>query len=372
MDTCIKCGEPIVWRQSKRTGRKYPVNGEGTSGVVGQFHSTSCKAKTTRPQHDAVTQPTVDDPITSPPENDSLASTIAQAVAALLPPQEAQLDENRIRAIVRETVGEQGSMSISVSVRGSDAPPINVGRQHHLFPTLLAVIARRRNLWLTGPAGSGKTRASHEAANALGLAYGAISVGPQTTQSALFGYMDAHGNYIATEFRRRYENGGVFLFDEIDRGNPGVLTALNQAIENGTCAFPDAMIPRHADFVAIAAANTYGTGASREYVGALQLDAATLDRFVMLAWDYDESLERDLAYATFEAAGGTNQTVIADWLALVRTARRQAAILKIRHIVSPRASIVGADLLASGMDAATVAAIVLWKGLDTDTVKRLQ
>lgn len=183
--------------------------------------------------------------------------------------------------------------------------------------------------------------------------------------------MDAHGNYIPTEFRRRFEQGGVFLIDEIDRGNPGVLTALNQAIENGTCAFPDAMIPRHPDFITVAAANTYGTGASREYVGALQLDAATLDRFVMLHWDYDEALETDIARATFTASGGTDSTIISRWLLKVRYARQRATALSIRHIVSPRASIVGADLLGSGLPESTVAPLVLWKGLDSDTIARL-
>jgi MoxR-like ATPase len=276
-----------------------------------------------------------------------------------------------MREIAQDVIANSPTRALVVSVRGSTIPPFNAGRQHAQFPLLVSIIARRRNIWLAGPAGSGKTSAAHAAARALSLAFGSISVGPQTTQSALFGYMDAHGNYIPTEFRRRFEQGGVFLIDEIDRGNPGVLTALNQAIENGTCAFPDAMIPRHPDFITVAAANTYGTGASREYVGALQLDAATLDRFVMLHWDYDEALETDIARATFTASGGTDSTIISRWLLKVRYARQRATALSIRHIVSPRASIVGADLLGSGLPESTVAPLVLWKGLDSDTIARL-
>lgn len=367
---CRQCGEPVEWRTSAKTGRRYPVNALGASGVLGSFHSVSCPRKLERPPIHS------DPPVASSQGNghangQDLASLIARHVAAVMPPT-ATLDEARVRAIASEVAG--GRVNVNVSVRGLDGAvtTTDAGRQHKQFPILLQVIARRRNLWMTGPAGSGKTRAAHNAAQALGLAFGAISVGPQTTQSALFGYMDAHGNYVPTEFRRRYEQGGVFLFDEIDRGNPGVLTALNQAIENGTCAFPDAMVPRHPDFVAIAAANTYGTGASREYVGALQLDAATLDRFAMLAWEYDEALEHDLAMATYEASGGTDPTVAEGWIAKVRRARSKAQALKVRHVISPRASIVGADLLASGMDEATVSACVLWKGLDSDTIERLR
>lgn len=371
MDACRSCGQSIVWRVSKKSGRRYMVNGDASNGPVGAFHSAHCPSR----KGTVPTAPAVDAPAPAwvkeyaPDVKADLASIIASHVASLLPTPTATLDEDRVREIVRESTPT--SLNVVVSVRDSQSPAIDVGRQHKQFPTLLAIIGRHRNVWLTGPAGSGKTLAAHKAADSLGLTFGAISIGPQTTQSALFGYMDAHGNYVATEFRRRYEHGGVFLFDEIDRGNPGVLTALNQAIENGTCAFPDAMVPKHTGFVAIAAANTYGTGASREYVGALQLDAATLDRFVMLAWDYDESLETDIATATWTASGGTDAKVLGAWLAKVRKARAKAAELKVRHVVSPRASIVGADLLASGLDADTVESCVLWKGLDADTVARL-
>lgn len=378
-ESCRACGEPIEWRTSARSGRRYKVNAPTSTLPVGQFHSMYCgKAKqlaSQPPEPPAPQQSHSSEPIAEhgpTAQRDSLATLIAQHVAAIIPAREPAIDESRVREIVRKAMSENGHCNITVSVCNSNSAPIDVGRQHKQFPLLLSIIARRRNLWIAGPAGSGKTSAAHAAARALNLEFGSMSVGPQTTQSSIFGYMDAHGNYVPTEFRRRYEQGGVFLFDEIDRGNPGVLTALNQAIENGACAFPDAMIPKHTDFVSIAAANTFGMGASREYVGALQLDAATRDRFVMLAWDYDESLERDLAYATFEASGGTDQSMLADWIALVRSVRAKANKLQVRHVVSPRASIIGADLLASGIPAATVADCVLWKGLDTETIERLR
>lgn len=375
---CPKCGAPLIWRVSKK-GRPYKVDASNRQWHVKACPANKGNAETTETvtleatDLEPVKLPTLEAPKPKPVSNghDALAQVIASHVAGLLPKPEAMVDEAKVRAIVTQAMASQGAMRIEVSVRGSDAPAIDVGRQHKQFPTLLHIMGRRKNLWLCGPAGSGKTTACHKAAEALGLKFGSISVGPQTTQSALFGYMDAHGKYVATEFRRRYEQGGVFLFDEIDRGNPGVLTALNQAIENGSCAFPDAMIDKHPDFICVAAGNTYGTGASREYVGALQLDAATLDRFVMLDWTYDESLEHDIAAATFQAAGGTDGNVFTSWLAKVRNARNKASSLSMRVVVSPRASIVGADLLGSGMEAGTVAKLVLWKGMDADTIARL-
>jgi len=299
--------------------------------------------------------------VAKPRKPDELVQLIADYVMPRLP----------LEPAIRRVITSDGRLPVVVSVRESGQAPVDVGRQHKSFPVLVSILARRRNVWLTGPAGGGKTTAAQAAARALGIPFGSISVGPQTTQSALFGYMSATGTYVASEFRRRYEHGGIFLLDEIDRGNPGVLTTLNQAVENGTCAFPDAMVAKHHDFICIAAANTYGMGASREYIGALQVDAATLDRFVMLDWPYDEALETDLTLAVYIAAGGTDEAVPNDWLVKVRLARSRASALEIRHVVSPRASIIGADLLASGIEPGVVAAAVLWKGLDGDTVSRL-
>ena len=75
------------------------------------------------------------------------------------------------------------------------------------------------------------------------------------------------------------------------------MLALNSALANGFAAFPDQAEPvkAHVDFIPVVAANTYGRGADRLYIGANQLDASTLDRFAVLSWDYDETLERSLA-----------------------------------------------------------------------------
>ena len=53
----------------------------------------------------------------------------------------------------------------------------------------------------------------------------------------------------------------------------------------------------------LAAANTWGRGGDQQYVGRNQLDAATLDRFVLstLHVDYDTDLERDIAQARCSA-----------------------------------------------------------------------
>jgi cobaltochelatase CobS len=86
----------------------------------------------------------------------------------------------------------------------------------------------RRNIWLAGPAGSGKTTAAHQVADKLGLpfdSHGAIRTPFQVT-----GHYDIHGTYRPSQFRRIFENGGVILLDEIDASDPNAMMELNQAL----------------------------------------------------------------------------------------------------------------------------------------------
>ena len=164
---------------------------------------------------------------------------------------------------------------------------------------------------------------------------------------------------MRTQFREAYEHGGVFLFDEVDASDPDALTAFNAALANGMGDFPDGMVKRHKDFIAIAAGNTFGRGADRQYVGRNQLDAATLDRFQTFEVDYDEDLERQLA--------GND-----DWTDYVQKVRRAIDTEKVRHIVSPRPSIAGAKLLAAGMERSKVEEACVWKGMDEQQRNRVK
>jgi MoxR-like ATPase len=106
--------------------------------------------------------------------------------------------------------------------------------------------------------------------------------------------------YVRSEFVRCYEDGGVFLFDEIDAADSNTLLVLNSALANGQMALANRpenpVAKKHPDFVAVAAANTFGTGADRQYVGRNQLDESTLDRFRIgqVEMDYDAEVEKSL------------------------------------------------------------------------------
>ena len=56
-------------------------------------------------------------------------------------------------------------------------------------------------------------------------------------------------------------------------------------------AFPNGLVKMHPDFKVVAAGNTFGKGANRQYCGRNSLDSATLDRFMVIEWDYDREQE---------------------------------------------------------------------------------
>lgn len=378
--TCPRCGIRLAWRvgekvQSHGGFRAYKVNESDR-----QYHNASCVRRHAEPIQTIGTvqetlgstiHPEDQEPAETLPRQDGLAAMLAAAVAPLIPTPKATIDEETVRRIVAAELAADGSRAIEVRVHDSGKAPVNVGRQHMAFDDLLAFVAAGENVYLVGPAGTGKSSAAWYVSQALDRQFGAISVFKQMPASQIFGHRIG-GEYFDTSFRRCYEFGGVFLFDEIDHGDSNTMGSINQATENGHCAFPDRMVTRHPDFVCIAAANTYGRGADREYVGALQMDGATRDRFAFLPWDIDENLEWDIASATYHAHGGTDSQVFAAWLGKVRAVREKVAAHKMRHVVSPRASIKGAKMLARGMALSKVETAYLWKGLDTDARRRVE
>lgn len=256
---------------------------------------------------------------------------------------------------------------VSLELTNHLGTTVTIDRVHKCLPKILRKLNRHLNVYMVGPAGSGKTTAAEQAAECLGLEFGFMSVGPQTTKSDIFGYMSAVGDYVHTEFRRRFEHGGVFLFDEIDAAHPGVLTQINAALAGSSCAFPDGMVKKHAEFRCVAAGNTFGTGADRKYVGRNKLDAASLDRFAFVEWPYDEGLELDIAKSLVD-----DESLATEWAGYVRRVRKSVENLGFEHVVSPRATFGGVQLLEDGDDREDVESSILWKHLKPTEIDRIK
>lgn len=261
--------------------------------------------------------------------------------------------------IVTDKVAEAIKAMTPVTLQiqtGPSVEPANLGLVHHSTSSLIRMLSAGVNVYLHGPAGSGKTTAGRKAAEAFKVPfYFAAKV---ESEYMLLGFKDARGETVRTQFRDAYEHGGVFLFDELDASSPSAVVAMNAALANGVCPFPDTTVMRHSEFRCIAAGNTKLTGASRQYVGRAQLDAASIDRFAFLEWQYDDALEVALSTDT-------------DWCGYVQAARKAVADRGLPHLITPRATYDGCRLLAAGLTFEEVADAVVWKGLDRDTVDQV-
>lgn len=235
---------------------------------------------------------------------------------------------------------------------------------HKAFPMFFELLQADLKPFLVGPAGSFKTSSARKAAELLGYSDDMIiiqSVSMATTEGKLLGFVDAHGKTVSTGFRKAWEEGGFYFMDEIDAGSANSLAVLNAAIDSEWCGFPDGMVKRHEKFRFACAANTYGKGADRQYVGRNKLDAATLNRLVAIEWEYDEELEREIAGAD-----------VAHWVKRVQEVRAATMAAKVEHLVSPRQTFKGAAMLRAGWPLAKCEEVFLWAGLTRDAKEAIQ
>jgi len=165
---------------------------------------------------------------------------------------------------------------------------------------------------------------------------------------------------VHTQYSQAIKQPCVFLFDEGDASAADALLAFNAAIDNRVADLPEGKVDVHPECRFIFSANTFGRGADRMYVGRAQLDAATIDRFAMLSWDYDRDLERKLGDS------------MPQWVKRVHQVRAAVETLKVRHVVSMRAVVQGIKLLNVGMTLAAVEDAVLWRGLDADARTKIE
>lgn len=266
-----------------------------------------------------------------------------------------KLDESKVNELIEQKLKDM-PVGNTIAIKKLDGTTKKLGLQHKSFADLLMFVQARINVLIVGAAGGGKTHSAQEVCKALDLPFYSISVGAMTTKTDFLGYMNAQGEYVSTMFRRALEFGGGFMLDEMDAGNSNVLTTINMALANSEAAFPDGMVKKHPDFVLMAGANTYGTGGDTDYVGRNKLDAATLDRFAVLNWDYDHAIEEHIS-------------IDERWTRYVQAVRANLSKSKTKMIISPRASVMGGLMLSQGMSLSKVKKTCLFKSLPSDDVR---
>lgn len=280
----------------------------------------------------------------------------------------AAIDEDAVKRIVCDALANITLPKATVIEvkHGQNVNKIE-GRVHPIFERVLKLsveASKRKKLGvlLVGPAGCGKTHLCEQVAKALGDDYAAIHGSAGASESALTGWLlpsdGGKFEYIPAPFVSGYERGNTtFCLDEIDAFDANMLLVANGAIANGHMHIAhrrdNPVVARGEGFKIIATANTFGTGANPMYSGRNALDAATLDRFIVIEIDYDTELEREIGLAN----GLTEAQCVAIW-----SLRDRVRANNLRRSVSTRAFEKVAIMLAAGdtFEAAMATLVVGW------------
>jgi len=303
-------------------------------------------------------------PVNTDPNTAALGAQLAAILSQL---GAAKIDAEQVKQIATAAAGDAIKTALAgfvaplqIEIKRPDAPAsVKIDRAHVNFPRALRAAQARRNVWLYGPPGTGKTTAGQQIAEALGLKF--YSSGAVDSAHALIGYQDAQGREVWTAFRHAFATGGVFLWDEMDVSHPAAVMAINAALANRMFTFPGNAepTPMHADCVVIVGANTKGDGGVNGH-SRLRLDESSRDRYVFIDWPLDEALEAAI-------------TPDSSWLARVVAARKWAAARGITGaVITPRASINGAAMLATGESVDVVDAATWGRALTAEQLRACQ
>ena len=163
--------------------------------------------------------------------------------------------------------------------------------RHEKFPLVLEYTRLKQNPLLEGVSGSGKTTVAEQVAEEMKLSFNLLGMTNMTSVGDILGFKSVDGRYIPTVFRESFENGGVFLLDEVDAADPNTLLCLN-TMANGYVAFPDKRVMMHKDFHLILTANPVHEGSL--YTGRNTLDFSSKNRWKTISMPTDHALEERL------------------------------------------------------------------------------
>jgi hypothetical protein len=226
------------------------------------------------------------------------ANDLAEALARVL---SSAVNEDKVKSIVDRQINEalSGIATTRIELTREDQEPVIIEGLHHpMFTRLLKMVTCRAangyvpNIWIAGEKSSGKSHAGRAVAQALKLPF--YVMGTLAMAHEAIGFVDANGKYHSTPFVDAFVGGGVLQMDEIDSYEAHPTLCLNGPLANNYMTLPDGrFVERHRDCIIIGGANTWGMGATNEYIGRNKLDAAFLSRFpAKLTWNIDPALEQ--------------------------------------------------------------------------------
>jgi cobaltochelatase CobS len=296
---CRVCGQTI--HKGDRIGQREILSPRGKAPVKRYVHER-CTDPTVTPvvtPEPESTTPTTPTPASGNPLVDAVQHIVDMRLSDRMDEVDARIQEQL------EQLPAGGGYRLSITVSPPLTPKSEVTAPRHRDHALVCeMVGAGLPAFLVGPTGSGKSTMAQHVAEDLNLPFYDASCTETMSESKLVGRMAPNENggctFYTTDFLKSYEEGGLFLLDEVDACNPNVLIVLHSAIANGHLSLPHRpgapVAKRHEKWRLILSGNTWGTGADAEYVGRNQLDKATLDRVALstVYCGYDEELEAAL------------------------------------------------------------------------------
>lgn len=230
------------------------------------------------------------------------------------------------------------------------------GAVHEKFDDILGFLLAKRNVYLHGPAGTGKSHIGKQIADALGLKF--YFVNAVQTAYDLTGFNDANSHFEETEFYKAFVYGGVLMVDELDASVPEALITMNSALAQKSFNFPNGNKKAHKDFKVIASGNTIGNGGDNQYNARYQIDKSSMDRFDFIDIYYSPAVEYSIVNGNEEL------------LAFMRDLRKTAENTEIDLLVTYRA-LEGVATMESVLSLDKVLSSCVVKGMEKEDLKML-
>jgi len=239
--------------------------------------------------------------------------------------------------------------------------------RHERFETILKLLMMKRNVYIVGPKGTGKTHLGKQLRAALrehfnNPDYEVYFIDQSLTKYDVKGFKGPTGQYVETLVRRAVEHGGLMFIDEGDMWAAAALGSLNSVLANDFGAFPDKVVDVHPEFRCVIAANTIGQGASRAYVGRNPLDLASIDRFKFVIMDYDRKMERQIY------GNSPRRTTWMEYIWRLRDACHSTGNPDMEPSMRVMEDI---DLLDVNMSMDEIMHSAIWKGAAPDTITKI-
>lgn len=199
----------------------------------------------------------------------------------------AQVEELKNRPTTSGTV-------INITVNGETRQAQIKGIVNPKFARIMKYLANGENVYMYGPAGTGKNVTAKQCAEALDMPI--FYNNTIYTKYDLCGYMDANGQYVPTTFYNFMKSPkGLYFMDEYDNSQSSALVCFNDVLEDKKYTFPNGeTLYLDENHKIIAAGNTNGQGATEEYNDRYQMDESNRSRFMFVSVTYDPAVEKSI------------------------------------------------------------------------------